>query len=435
MKKALLVARWEFLTTVTRKAYIFAVVAMPLFYGGMFALAGFAGRSASTSASRVPTGLVDNAHIVDLAFASEQAAKRDQPAASRPSDVLFGRPDQFAAAAQTLRAGALVGYSDLDMALKALGAQQVAQVFVVEEDYLTTGAITVYARERNMLAQPVDRQRQTQVADAIRASLLKTSMSGDRLTRAFAPTTSISRMKVDQQGHAQEDRDSTGFGPFAGPFSVFLLLTMAVFFSAGFLQQATVADRQNRMIEILLSSIDPTELLVGKVIGLGGAGLLQVAIYVVLVIVPGAALLSIFQLALGKLALSIVYFVIGYLLFACLMAGTGMIGRTAQEAAQLSVLWTLTAAAPMFFFVNLLTAPNGLLARVLSFFPLTSPVTMMLRLTVTDPPWLDVIVSMAIDTAAIYLAMRAAAKLFRAAALMYGKRATLPELVRWLRAA
>ena len=78
MRKVLLVARWEFLTTVTRRAYIFAVVAMPLFYGGMVILGVFAGRSASTGAGRVPTAIVDPAHIVDVSLAREAAARRDR---------------------------------------------------------------------------------------------------------------------------------------------------------------------------------------------------------------------------------------------------------------------------------------------------------------------------------------------------------------------
>jgi ABC-2 type transport system permease protein len=112
-----------------------------------------------------------------------------------------------------------------------------------------------------------------------------------------------------------------------------------------------------------------------------------------------------------------------------------MLGRSAQESAQLSAIWTLTSASPMFFLPAISAAPNGALARALSFFPLTAPVTMMVRLASTDPPIVDVIGSIAIGIAAIYLALRAASKILRAAALMYGKRSTLPELIRWLRAA
>jgi ABC-2 type transport system permease protein len=210
---------------------------------------------------------------------------------------------------------------------------------------------------------------------------------------------------------------------------------MSIFFSAGFLQQATVEDRQNRMIEILLSSVDPDQLLIGKILGLGGAGLLQVGLYVALVILPGSTMLTLFEIPLARIILLLAYYVVGYLVFACLMAGTGMIGRSAQESAQLSAMWTLTAMSPMFFLASIAASPNGLLARALSFFPLTMPVAMLLRLTATEVPAIDIIASLGIGAVSAYFLLRGAARIFRAASLMYGKRPNLPELVRWLRAA
>jgi ABC-2 type transport system permease protein len=214
-----------------------------------------------------------------------------------------------------------------------------------------------------------------------------------------------------------------------------MLFMMSVFFSAGFLQQATIEDRQNRVFEVLLSSATADQLLMGKIIGLGGAGLLQVLIYIVLLILPGTTVFALFQVPIGRLALLLVYFVNGYLLFASFMAATGMLGRTPQESAQMSAFWTLAAISPMFFLASIIGAPNGLVARTLSFFPLSSPVTMMLRLTTGEVPTVDIVASIAIGAAAVYVSLRATSKIFRAATLMYGKRPNLPELVRWLRAA
>jgi ABC-2 type transport system permease protein len=425
VNKALLVARWEFRTTVTRRAYIFAVIAMPLFYGGMLALAALAGRSASTSAGRVPTAIVDKAHIVNLEAAREEAARRDRDGAADPVPALGNIVPQTP----------LVDYADLDEALTALRERKVATVFVLDADYLGTGAITVYTRDASVFAQQADRQRQAQVADAIRAGLLRPVLPDETLARAYAPAARLKRMRLTAQGTFEPTSDPAGLGPFAGSFGVFLLFTMSIFFSAGFLGQATIEDRQSRMIEILLSSAEPNELVLGKILGLGGAGLLQVGIYVALVIVPGATVFALFQVPFAKLSLSIGYYIVGYLLFACLMTWTGMIGRTAQESGQLSALWMFVAASPMFFIANIGAAPNGPLARILSGFPLTSPVTMMLRIASSEVPAGDVAASMGIDLVAIYLALRAAAKIFRGAALMYGKRPTLPEIVRWLRAA
>lgn len=262
---------------------------------------------------------------------------------------------------------------------------------------------------------------------------MRKGLSGDELARAYAPAVRLKRFNVDSRGKLQDAGDSFGLGRFAGSFGVFMLFTMAIFFSAGFLQQATIEDRQNRVFEVLLSSVSADQLLMGKIIGLGGAGLLQVGIYIVLLIVPGTTVLSLFQVPVGRLALLLVYFVNGYLLFASFMAATGMLGRTPQESAQMSTFWTLAAISPMFFLASIIAAPNGLVARFLSFFPLSSPVTMMLRLTTGEVPPMDIIVSIAIGTVSVYVALRATSKIFRAATLMYGKRPNLPELIRWLR--
>ena len=440
MKKALVVAKWEFLTTVTRGGYIFAVVAMPLFYGGMFMLAGLAGRSAATSSSRTPVAIVDRAHVIDLSFAAERASERER---SRQHELdgmtaVLARRSSAGAAVITSSlppTAELVPYDDLTAALSDLRAKKVGIVFAVDADYLATGSLTTYSRDAGLFSQQNDRQHRTQVADAIRASLLKAALSGSALQRAYDPAGKVTRMVLTSTGDFRASNDDTGLGPIAGSFGVFLLLTMAIFFSAGFLQQATIADRQNKMIEILLSSANPEHLVLGKLLGLGGAGLLQVLIYLALIILPGTALFALFQVSLLKLALSVVFFVVGFLVFACLMTGTGMLGRTAQESAQLSMIWMLLASSPWFFIANIGAAPNGVLARTLSFFPLTSSIAMMMRLSSIDIPPLELIAVVVVDVVAIYLAFRAAAKIFRASALMYGKRPTLPEFVRWLRQA
>jgi ABC-2 type transport system permease protein len=421
MRKALLIARWEFRSAVMRRAYLFAVLALPLLFGGIGAITAFTARSAQRSASGAPIAIVDRAGFVDLAFAAEQAASRGADATA-----------QLPVAAPQLP---LVAYTDVDTAIADVAANKASAAYVIEPDYLATGRITTYSRDTGTFGQPAANQRVGQVSDAIRASLLKNRLSGDDLNRAYAPAARITRRAVDSSGQVSESSAGFNLGRFISSFGVFMLFTMSIFFSAGFLQQATLEDRQNRVFEILLSSADANQLLMGKIIGLGGAGLLQVAIYVVLLLLPGSTLLGLIDVPVARLGLSLVYFVIGYLLFASFMASTGMLGRTPQESAQMSAFWTMAAISPMFFLASIMTAPNGWLSRVLSFFPLSSPVTMLVRLTAAEVPILDIVVSIAVGIVSVYFALRATARIFRAATLMYGKRPNLPELLRWLRTA
>lgn len=424
MNKALLIARWEFVATVTRRAYIFSVLAMPLLFGIIGAIPVFSTRSAATSSADLPVALVDPAGVVDLELAARLAAQRNEArAAGAAPDLVPLRPE------------GILKYMDLPAALADLNARRVASVYELAPDYPATGEISAYGRSSGLFAQAFAQQRQAQVVDAIRASLLQTEISGDALTRAYAPAAHLRRFRVEASGQTTRDEGMGPLGPFAGSFIVLILLTMSIFFSAGFLQQGTVEDRQNRVMEILLSSVTAEQLLVGKLVGLGAAGLLQVGLYVVLIIIPGTTVLSFFDVPLGGLLLSLLYFALGYALFACLMAGFGMIGRTQQETAQLSAIWTLAAVSPMWFMMAITAAPNGLLSRALSFFPLTMPVTMIIRLSIGGVPLIDILVSAVIGVIAIYFAAVGAARIFRAATLMYGKRPNLPELIRWLRAA
>ena len=137
-----------------------------------------------------------------------------------------------------------------------------------------------------MFALQADRQRQAQVADAIRRRLAAAGAGREALARAYAPAARLRRMRLNAAGGSSR-RPIPRAGSVCRLVRRLPLLTMSIFFSAGFLVQATIEDRQSRMIEILLSSVDPQQLVLGKILGLGGAGLLQVGIYVALVIVPG----------------------------------------------------------------------------------------------------------------------------------------------------
>ena len=252
---------------------------------------------------------MDPAGIVDIAFAADLAA-------ARSSGVQSPIPVR------------LIRYDALEPALDALRARTVSAVYEIDADYVATGRVTGYAlQSEGSFGQALIGQRQGAVSDAIRASLLRTRVDADAVARVYAPMARFQVRTVAVDGEVVLPNSRFALNTFLGSVAIVLLLTIAIFFSAGFLQQATTEDRQNRVIEVLLSSTTSDELLLGKIIGLGGAGLLQLAVYIVLVIVPGATIAAVFTVPLVPFLLSLVYFVIGYLLYAALVGGTGMLGR------------------------------------------------------------------------------------------------------------
>ncbi len=193
-------------------------------------------------------------------------------------------------------------------------------------------------------------------------------------------------------------------------------------------------------MEILLSSVSPRQLIAGKVIGLGAAGLLQIVVWLVSArYLAGMAsstiggMLSSLQIPGDFLILGIVYFILGYILYAIIMAGAGSIGATARESQQYSVMFTMLAVVPFFFMVNIMDNPNGVIAQVLTYFPFTSPLTVLIRMGVTDIPLWQIAISVGLMILTIMGMLWLVSKIFRVFLLMYGKTPKPSEVLRYLR--
>lgn len=424
MSKMWVIARREFLTTITRKGYVFAVIGTPLLFGAIFGISFLTSGTLeeSVKSRSEPIAVVDRSRTVDFDLAPTVETRDPAPPAAEMLEKAAAKPPR------------IVPYTDMTEAIRDLKEGKLSAVYLIESDYMTTGKIIAYSPERGMFSDlaPPDRSR---LYDLIRASLIKGRIDGETRERILAPG-KLKQMKVSKHGGVENGSDALQKAfRFFGPFSMFLLLTMSIFFSSGYLLQGIAEEKQNRVIEVIWASVQPMELLIGKMVGLGAAGLLQVAFYAGMFLLPAVAVFSLFQISTAGLALSFLYFVLGYILFAGLMAGTGILGSSPQESGQLSAFWTLLSMIPMFLLAPISEAPNSWLARGLSWFPLTAPVAMLLRITSGQIPWVDVGISVVTLATSIWLAIRGAAKMFRAAALMYGKRPGLGEVIRWLREA
>ena len=131
---------------------------------------------------------------------------------------------------------------------------------------------------------------------------------------------------------------------------------------------------------------------------------------------------------------SLVFYVLGFLLFGVLMMGTGSLGQNLKEVQQYGMMWSLASVVPLMFLSILVPEPNGVFARVLSFIPLTAPATMFMRLhSVDPPPWWETTLSAALLAVSAWFALKVMARLFRVGLLLYGKRPTIPAILKMLR--
>jgi ABC-2 type transport system permease protein len=219
-----------------------------------------------------------------------------------------------------------------------------------------------------------------------------------------------------------------------------MLSTMYVvtFLYGVWVMRGVAHEKRTRIAELLLTAARPVELMAGKLLGIGLLGLFQCGLWVL-----GAALLGTRAGVLGGLQLPripapllgyfLVYFVLGYFLYATLYALAGAASSGSDDAPQVQMPVTMLTLAPLLVFFTVLREPSGTVAVLLSLVPFFAPTLMLLRLAVSNPPAWQVVTSLALMLAAGLVAVWATAKVYRAGILMSGKRITLPELWRWLR--
>ncbi|MGD9580976.1 MAG: ABC transporter permease, partial [Vampirovibrionia bacterium] len=192
-------------------------------------------------------------------------------------------------------------------------------------------------------------------------------------------------------------------------------------------------EKDSKIIEVLLSSVTTEELLTGKMVGLGIAGLIQASVWLLFMAIPLSVGTVYFQVSFLNIFLYFVYIILGFMLYGSVMAGIGSIGYDSKQAAQLAGFCSAISVLPLLFMPILVLHPNGWISKLLSFFPFTSSVTMMVRISTDKLNYADILISILILIPSIYLIIKLSAKVFRTAILMYGKKITLREIYTWIK--
>ena len=330
-------------------------------------------------------------------------------------------------------ANRFVAYPDDASAREALLAKEIDSYFVLPADYLETGTVTVYGVGGDL--STVAAADSGDLRNLLVDSLLAGKVDEATQTRVVDPI-NLQPVTLNEQGEVSTESPFSWLGDFVLPYIFSILFVITIFTTSGFLLQGVSEEKEGRVIEILLSSISPTQLLAGKILGLGALGLIQVSVW----LGAGAALMGaamalftltdVISLSLGTVALGMLYFVLGYLLFATLMGVAGSMGTTQRESQQIAGIFSMAAAVPWMTFGLVFTNPHSPVAVVLSYVPLTSPVMMLIRLGMSRVPASQIAISLSLLVLGIIFSLWAGAKVFRTGLLMYGKRPNLKDLAR-----
>ncbi len=407
MSKVLAVFQFEFRSTLRRRSFQISTVAFPIMILAII--------------------------LVGAIISRVSAGSDEEP-------TFLGYVDRWGKLPTQSQAGSrLVPYSSEDAARSALLDDNIEAYFVVPADYVETGLVQQYSTSQSQIFNVGAESAELKI-------LLVQALVEGHLPEAVAARLQsplrIERARLTAEGDAaSEERDE--FGRFFVPYVFGLMLLMSIFMTSGLLVQAIAEEKQSRTVEVLLSSVSAFTLITGKVLGLGAAGLLQILIWLVIVRIlmfAGNSLLPLpsedaLAIEPAVMVLILLFFVLGYLFFATLLAAIGAMATTPQEGGQMSAIVIVPGVIPYMLFVVIINEPDGLIARILTFIPVTAPLTAMLRLSASTVPWADFGLSLLILALSITGALFLSSRIFRAFLLLYGRRPGLREVWRALRTA
>ena len=328
----------------------------------------------------------------------------------------------------------LIRFDTTEAATQALIAKEIKEYLVIPPDFISTGIIRRYTTQREITPPAATT---TAIKNFISSNLLAGKVPATTVTRVEEPLNFITTTLTETGAVAPEQG---GFANLVIPIIFGALLAASLSFSSIYLLQGLGAEKENRLMEILLSSVSTRQLITGKVLGIGTAGLVQVAVWVaatpLLLNLASSSIggfISTVHIPAGLLALAVVYFILGYLVFAVLSVGAAAVSSSVREAQSLASIFTLWAIAPFWLLSLIMAFPNSPAWVVLSIFPFSAPVMVILRLGVTGVPAWQLATSIAVLVSCIIGGLVLSSKLLRTYMLMYGKRPGIGEIIRSLK--
>ncbi|MEJ2265958.1 MAG: ABC transporter permease [Anaerolineales bacterium] len=337
-------------------------------------------------------------------------------------------PGQVRVEDQTLQ---LKSYENPDQARDAYQAGEIAGYLVIPEGYFEGQGTRYYAGEapNEYLTEGLRIfMRLAMLPDAPDWALQRLA---DPANRTFVALDSGEQM---QEGIGLIFR-------FAAPAGLAILLALALLFTSSQMGAAVVREKDQRAMEMIITSLKPSQLIAGKVMGMSLLSLTQIAVWGFGALI-GVGLLLAGQVDLGNISVpwgallwAVLLGVPGYFLYAVIASGIGIIAGDSQQAQQLAGFLGFLGMAPLWIAGALLNAPNSGLAVALTLFPLTGPILALLRMALTEVPLWQLGASFGLLVLSLVAGIWAVSRLFRVAMLMYGQALGPREIVRAMRQA
>ena len=431
------VLKREYLAGVRRKMFLIMTVLLPLLMAGAFLLPGllFArGLGEKKIAVLDGTGRLGGAFTKTLAPAPAPNVRDSLRGSRRNPDLPQTLKIEYVDASHG---------SDLKPLLARVntkGADKLDGVFVIPAGAIDSGNVkmTFYSRSATDL---ITQERLSGVANRAMERLRFTGhgVNPDQVDELMrqVPSESVQLSRAGEQKKGGEMNLILAF-----IFAALLLLPS--FIQGVEIMRGIIQEKNDRIVEVLISSVSPRQLLTGKVLGVACVGLTQIGVWLIAIAVLaayGAGLaasvgFNVMQIVRPELFVYfVVFFLLAYLTYVCIYAIAGASCNSEREAQQLIAPISMIMMLPWFLMLPIIANPDSPLAIGFSLAPVFGPLTMFVRTIVSDPPIVQIIGTMLISIATIFVFFWATAKIFRVGILSYGKRPTLAELWQWLKVA
>jgi ABC-2 type transport system permease protein len=304
----------------------------------------------------------------------------------------------------------------------------------LEPDVVTTRKFKYYTKNASDFVETEGMRSAVRLA-LTRMGLANVGVNGNQVEELLKgvdiDTLRVEKGKVSSSG---------GMMGFFLPLTLMMMIYMTVIIYGVAVMRSVIEEKTSRVVEVLLSSVSSMELMAGKILGVGAVGLTQVLIWATFGAVIGSPMILAAKSMMKDVHLPIAaiiafptFFVLGYLLYSTMYAAVGAMVNSDEEAQQMQwpVLAPLVSCAV--FASMVIRTPNSPFAQALSMFPLTSPIIMFVRITVATPPAWQIALSVGLLIATIYGMVALCSRIYRVGILMYGKRPTLPEILKWIK--
>jgi ABC-2 type transport system permease protein len=423
MRKIWLVVKREYLTRVRTKGFVIGTIALPLFAITVLILPILIANRQANRTQQIAildqTGALAAgiAEGLDEKLPNGQAAFRVVRTVDQPGD-LSGLRQQLRA---QVNAGKLDGY------------------LVVSQDVLAAKPAEYYSKNPTAELTSLGTIRRA-VSDAVIAWRLKQRGFQAEKLNDLVRGVEVTFIKVTREGEVEEKGQT-----FLTAIVMAMVLYLTLLVYGVMTMRSVIEEKNTRIVEVLVSSLRPFQLLMGKILGVAAVGFTQYIIWTVcggLMAGYGAAMaaainpvatLPKIQLPVSMLVYLVVFYLAGYFLYASLYAAAGAMVSSDEEAQQVQMPMTLMIVVSFMLFMVIMRNPNSTLSVVLSLIPFFAPVLMILRIAVQTPPFWQIAASIGLTIATALGLVKFSAKIYRVGILMYGKRPSLAELLRWLR--